>query len=82
MDHSSRASRNSTRKTSDLGETGARVRASNTGPPGARDERICPVCLQPIQASDVVKGSGDDLMHQACDYTAPAKLPRPRRLGD
>ena len=38
---------------------------------------ICPVCLEPIKATDKVHGIGADLMHEGCDYTRPAasKLP-------
>jgi hypothetical protein len=32
---------------------------------------ICPVCLQPIEPKDKVRGLGDDQMHGACDYTRP-----------
>jgi hypothetical protein len=43
-------------------------------------ERICPVCLAPINASDKVRGLGDNMMHEGCEYTRPAAadpLPRP-----
>jgi hypothetical protein len=34
---------------------------------------ICPVCLQPIKATEMVSGSGDDVMHQQCDYLLRSK---------
>jgi hypothetical protein len=40
---------------------------------------LCPVCLEPIRASDKVRGSGDDLMHEGCDDTRPAASTRPPR---
>jgi hypothetical protein len=30
---------------------------------------LCPVCLRPIAASDMVTGRRDDLIHADCDYT-------------
>jgi len=36
---------------------------------------ICPVCLAPIKPKDKVRGLGDDLMHEDCDYTRPAPPP-------
>ena len=39
---------------------------------------ICPVCLQPIKATEMVTGSGDDVMHQQCDYTNRLRS-QPRR---
>lgn len=49
------------------------------------DDPICPVCLQPIRASDKVRGLADDLMHEGCDYTRPERPPgpatKPPRVG-
>jgi hypothetical protein len=33
---------------------------------------LCPVCLAPIKPDDKVRGLGNDLMHEKCDYTRPA----------
>jgi hypothetical protein len=30
---------------------------------------LCPVCLRPIAAADMVTGRRDDLIHADCDYT-------------
>jgi len=35
---------------------------------GKRDP-ICPVCMKPILKGDRVSGHGENLMHEACDYT-------------
>jgi hypothetical protein len=44
-------------------------------PEVAKDDPICPVCLQPIKASDKVRGRSDDLMHESCDYAQrPARV--------
>jgi hypothetical protein len=40
------------------------------------DDPICPVCLQPIKASDKVRGRSDDLIHESCDYTQRPATPR------
>jgi hypothetical protein len=41
------------------------------------NDPICPVCLEPIMATDKVRGIRDDLMHEGCDYTRPAPPKRP-----
>jgi hypothetical protein len=40
----------------------------------SRSDPICPVCLAPIGLKDKVRGLGDDLMHDTCDYT---RVPSP-----
>lgn len=34
-------------------------------------DRLCPVCLQPIQPTDKVMGQGDDVIHMQCDHFLP-----------
>jgi hypothetical protein len=41
------------------------------------NDPICPVCLEPIKATDKVRGIRDDLMHEGCDYTRPVPPKRP-----
>lgn len=47
-------------------------------PKVSKDDPICPLCRQPIKASDRVRGRSDDLMHESCDY-AQRPVPRPVR---
>jgi|SRR5262245_22358516 len=56
-------------------KTAARLRRPTFG-----STPICPVCLQPILATEMVTGSGDDVMHQQCDYIARSgsAIRRPR----
>jgi len=47
-------------------------------PRASREDPICPVCLEPIKASDKVRGRSDDLIHESCDY-AQRPAPRPTK---
>ncbi|HSE93594.1 MAG TPA: hypothetical protein VLF19_09835 [Methylomirabilota bacterium] len=45
-------------------------------PKASKDDPICPVCLQPIKASDKVRGRSDELIHESCDCTGRPVPPR------
>jgi hypothetical protein len=52
--------------------------AANLSRPLFGSTLICPVCLQPIKATEIVPGIGDDVMHQQCDYLLRSKSPTPK----
>lgn len=51
-------------------------RPKQARPQAAQKETVlCPVCLEPIEPNDRVSGSGDNLLHERCDYATRAKGP-------